>query len=189
MFSGMIRKARGLGVSIIAAGTLLTGATAFAGDDKAVESKAPDSTLAAWLGQEFTVHSAKGGYMPNGGKLTFTYDSANKVVRVCTRSVKGQDGEWLMDFSKDCAVTMSFTAGTRYCTEDDVKAGNAEILASCHRLRSPDVAMRGGESKGAVEVNDVVAFLVNDADGTKSMAILVESPSRMTGTGVIVVRP
>ena len=33
-----------------------------------------------------------------------------------------------MDFATPCGVTMSFTRGTRYCTVDDVKTGNAEVL-------------------------------------------------------------
>ena len=40
------------------------------------------------------------------------------------------------------------TRGQRYCTLEDVKAGNAEVLAACHRLRSQDVAMSPKAAKG-----------------------------------------
>ena len=65
-----------------------------------------------------------------------------------------------MDFATPCGVTLLFTRGTRYCTLDDVKTGNAEVLSSCHRLRTRDVAMRPSKVKGAVELNDMIAFLV-----------------------------
>ena len=55
---------------------------------------------------------------------------------------------WRMDFATPCSVTLTFTRGTRYCTVEDVKAGNAEVLSSCHRLRSRDVAMRPVEGQG-----------------------------------------
>ena len=83
---------------------------------------------------------------------------------------------------------MTFTRGTRYCTADDVKTGDAEMLASCHRLRTHDVAMRPSKAKGAVELNDLVAILVQGDDGKQSMTILVDSPARVTGDdGVIVI--
>jgi hypothetical protein len=75
-----------------------------------------------------------------------------------------------------------------YDGKNDVKAGNAEVLASCHRLRSRDVAMRPAETKGSVELNDVVAFLIEDKDGSKSMTILVDSPSRMTDGGPVIIK-
>ncbi len=82
---------------------------------------------------------------------------------------------------------MTFTRGTRFCTLDDVKAGNAEVLSSCHRLRSRDVAMHPPRVKGTVELNDMIAFLVQGSDGTKMMSILVDSPARVTdGGGVII---
>ena len=86
-------------------------------------------------------------------------------------------------------VALTFTQGTRYCTFDDVKAGNAEVLASCHRLRSRDFAMRPSKVKGAVELNDMIAFLVKGDGGKPVMSILVDSPARVTESGVIVVVP
>ncbi len=82
---------------------------------------------------------------------------------------------------------MSFTRGTRYCTFDDVKTGNAEVLASCHRLRTRDVAMRPSKAKGAVELSDMVAFLVQRENGKQAMSILVDSPARVTGDGNVIV--
>lgn len=169
-----------LWVSMLAAASLLVGSSAWA------EEKQPDENLSAWLGEEFTIDApVRNEFMPNGGKLTFTYDSTGDVVHVCTRTVADQEGAWKMDLGKPCGVTMTFTAGTKYCTEEDVKAGNAEVLASCHRLRARDVSLRPAQAKGAVELNDMVAFLLNDADGKKSMAILVDSPARMT-EGILV---
>jgi hypothetical protein len=83
---------------------------------------------------------------------------------------------------------MTFTKGTRFCTMEDVKAGNAEILSSCHRLRSHDVAMRPSKVKGAIELNDMIAFLINGTDGHKYMSILIDSPARVTEEGGAVVK-
>jgi hypothetical protein len=172
-----------LWLSMLAAASMLAGSSAWA------QEKEADANLSGWLGEEFTVEAqSRNEYMPNGGKLTFTYDAAKDVVHVCARSVAEQQGTWKMDLGKPCGVTMTFTAGTKYCTEEDVKAGNAEVLASCHRLRARDVSLRPAQTKGAVELNDMVAFLLKDADGGKSMAILVDSPARMTDGGVIKLR-
>ena len=108
-------------------------------------------------------------------------------MRVCTRNASTQSEPWRMDFATPCGVTMTFTRGTRYCTFDDVKTGNAEVLASCHRLRTHDVAMRPSKAKGAVELNDMIAFLVQGSDGKQSMTILVDSPARVTDDGTVVV--
>ena len=126
--------------------------------------------------------------MPTGGKLTFIFDGSDNVVRICTRSVPGQRAAWQMDFNSPCGVTLTFTRGTRYCTIDDVKAGNAEVLSSCHRLRSRDIAMRPSSTKGTIELNDMIAFLVTEANGKKAMAILVDSPARVTEGGVVIIR-
>jgi len=182
MYARSNSESRQTGVWLLTAASLLA-SVAWA------QEKAPDEAFSAWLGQEFTVESTRSEYMPSGGKLTFAYDSANNVVHMCTRSVADQKAEWKMDLSKPCGVTMTFARGTRYCTAEDVKAGNAEVLASCHRLRSRDVALRPAEAKGAVELNDMVAFLLKDGEGNKSMAILVDSPSRMTDGTVIVIIP
>lgn len=175
---------KGFGMRGLAAALLFVGATA-----ASAQEPASDSTLDGWLGQEFTVESASlKESMPVGGKLTFVYDSKDNVVRVCTRTVDAQKGSWREDFAKSCGVTMTFTKGTRYCSIDDVKTGDAETLASCHRLRSRDVAMRTPRVKGTTELNDLVAFLVQGADGHKYMSILVDSPSRVTEDGQIIIK-
>jgi hypothetical protein len=156
----------------------------------AAQERAADNALSAWLGKEFTVESSTlNEHMPTGGKLTFVFDSEENVVRLCTRNSSKQREPWHMDFATSCGVTLTFTPGTRYCTFDDVKAGNAEVLASCHRLRSRDIAMRPSKVKGAVELNDMIAFLVKGDGGKPVMSILVDSPARVTESGVIVVVP
>ena len=65
--------------------------------------------------------------------------------------------------------------------------GEAELLASCHRLRTHDVAMRPSKAKGAVERNDMVAFLVQLENGKPAMSILVDSPARVTGDNTVIV--
>ena len=168
-----------IGFSMMAA-TLLLGA-ALVGAQEASK----DDVLANWLGKEFTISASPlNGLMPNGGKLTFAYDAAEKTVHVCTRNAADQSAPWRMDFATPCGVTMSFTRGARYCTLDDVKTGNAEVLASCHRLRTSDVAMRPAKVKGEVERHDLVAFLVQ-VDGEPAISILVDSPARVTDDGSI----
>ena len=148
------------------------------------QEAAVDDALAGWLGRELTVQSSTlNDHMPVGGKLTFVFDGSDNVVRVCTRTVPGQRTAWHMDFTVPCGVTMTFTRGTRYCTMDDVKAGNAEVLSACHRLRSRDIAMHPPRVKGTVELNDMIAFLVQGTDGAKMMMILVDSPARVTDGG------
>jgi hypothetical protein len=93
-----------------------------------------------------------------------------------------------MDFAVPCSVTLTFTRGTRFCTVEDVKAGNAEVLSACHRLRTRDVAMRPADAKGAVELNDMIGFLVQGDNGVHAVAILVDSPSRVTGGGVVIIK-
>jgi hypothetical protein len=152
------------------------------------QSAAPDEILAQWLGQEFTVESSTlNDHMPKGGKLTFVFDADANVVHVCTRNSTTQSEPWHMDFAAPCGVTMTFTRGTRYCTLEDVKTGNAEVLASCHRLRTRDVAMRPSKVKGAAELNDMIAFLVPLENGKQTMTILVDSPARMTADGTVVI--
>jgi hypothetical protein len=171
-------------VILIMAGALLLGATLAAAGDAV-----PDKNLTGWLGKEFTIESSNlDDHMPTGGKLTFVFDSEDNVVRICTRNVSRQRMPWSMDFASPCGVTLVFTRGTRYCTFDDVKAGNAEVLSSCHRLRSRDIAMRPAREKGTVELNDMIAFLIPDANGKHAMSILVDSPARVTGNGTIVVK-
>jgi hypothetical protein len=183
MFGNLSIGGKGWGMRGLAAALLLMGAT-FAGADEAER----DSVLDGWLGGEFTVQSSTlNDHMPVGGKLTFIFDSADNVVRICTRSVAAQRGPWRMDFANPCGVTMTFTRGTRFCTFEDVKAGNAEVLSACHRLRSRDVAMRPAKVKGTIELNDMIAFLVQGTDGKKYMSILVDSPSRVTDEGTVII--
>jgi len=171
------------GILAMTTALLLGTAFAVAGDS------APDDTLREWLGKELTVASSNlEDHMPTGGKLTFIFDSEDNVVRICTRNVSKQLLQWSMDFASPCGVTLVFTRGTRYCTFDDVKAGNAEVLSSCHRLRSRDIAMRPARERGTVELNDMIAFLIQDADGKHAMSILVDSPARVTGNGTIIVK-
>jgi len=190
MYSNVIRKTKRVGVWMVAAAVMQLGVVASAQEAGKPQSRAPAGELSGWLGVEFTVASTSAETMPTGGKLSLVFDGSDDVVRLCTRNVTGQKAAWKQDFSKDCAVTLAFTRGTRYCSAEDVKAGDAEVLATCHRLRARDVATQRGGTKGSVELSDVLAFLVNDASGTKSMSILVEAPARMTGPlDSIVVKP
>jgi hypothetical protein len=82
---------------------------------------------------------------------------------------------------------LTFTKGTRYCTVDDVKTGDAELLSTCHRMRSKEIALQ--QSAQGTEVHDLVVFLVRSEPGKPVIAILVDSPSRVTGGTVIVGGP
>jgi len=171
-----------MGISLAAATVLLAGGTALA------QEAQPDNAISNWLGKEFTVASSTlNDHMPTGGKLTFIYDGSDDVIRICTRTVPNQRAPWKMDFSTPCGVTMNFTRGTRYCTVDDVKTGNAEVLSQCHRLRSRDVAMRPAKVKGTVELNDMIAFPMVLDNGKKGLAILVDSPARVTEGGTVII--
>ena len=161
-----------------AAGLLAFATLAFA------QAAGPDAALAGWIGREITiVTSTMDDHIPVGGKLTFVYDADDNIVRVCTRNVSLQSSQWQMDFAQPCAVTLVFTRGDRYCSLEDVKAGNAEVLSGCHRLRSRDVAMRPARGKAAVELNDMMVFLVQGDGGKHVISILVDSPSRVTAPG------
>jgi hypothetical protein len=170
-----------LGAAGALAVALLLGATMAAAAE-------PDSSIAGLLGKEITIESASGNnLMPVGGKLTFTFDADANIVRICTREVAGQKTPWRMDMAPGCNVALTLTRGDRFCTIEDVKAGNAEVLASCHRLRSKDVALRPAKAKGTVELHDVIVFPVAAGPaGKQSIAILVDSPSRVTEGGVII---
>jgi len=169
---------RRMTISLMTAALALGAGLALAGDATA------DQFLAGWLGREFTIETSTiNDQIPVGGKLTFVFDSDDNVVRVCTRTSAAQRGPWRMDFAVPCSVTLTFTRGTRYCTVEDVKAGNAEVLSSCHRLRSRDIAMRPAKAKGAVELNDMIAFLVEGEQGKHVISILVDSPARVTSDG------
>jgi len=180
MYARLMKTTMRLGMRGLAAALLFMGATT------ASAQTAEDSVLSDWLGKEFTIDaSTLNDHMPVGGKLTFIYDSDDNVVRVCTRTVSTQRGAWKMDFATPCGVTMTFTRGMRFCTEEDVKSGNAEVLSTCHRLRSRDIAMRPARVKGTVELNDMIAFLVKGADGKKYLSILIDSPARVTEEGTV----
>jgi hypothetical protein len=146
----------------------------------------PDPAFADWLGKEMTVtSSSQADHIPLGGKLTLVYDEEDDVVRACTRSVPAKRATWRMDLAVPCSVALNFVRGTRYCTDTDVKTGDAETLASCHRLRSHDVAMHAAAQAGAVELHDVIMFLVAPAGGSKrSLTVLLDSPARVTHGGV-----
>jgi len=157
------------------AALLLGAAVAFA-------SPGVDDALAGWLGREITIESSSlADQIPVGGKLTFIYDSGDDVVRVCTRQVTTQRKPWRSDLAVPCGVTLTFTRGTRYCTIEDIKAGNAEVLSSCHRLRSHEVALQPSD-KG-LELHDMIVFLVQGASGKHVISVLVDSPARVTTEG------
>jgi hypothetical protein len=178
MYRNLTIGGRKLGISLVTAALALGTALSMAGDATA------DEFLSGWLGREFTIDASTiNDHIPVGGKLTFVFDSDDNVVRVCTRTVAAQRGPWRMDFAVPCNVTLTFTRGTRYCSLEDVKAGNAEVLSSCHRLRSRDIAMRPAKVKGAIELNDMIAFLIEGEKGKHVVSILVDSPSRVTDSG------
>jgi hypothetical protein len=146
-----------------------------------------DSAYSAFLGREITISSSSfGDQIPVGGKMTFIYDSDDDVVRICTRTAPGQRGPWRMDLAGGCNVAMNFTRGSRYCTLEDVKAGDGEVLSQCHRLRSRDVALKPSTTKGAVELKDMIVFLLSAERGKSSIAILIDTPSRVTEGGIVV---
>jgi hypothetical protein len=183
MYGKLNNGGRKLAIPMLAA-TFLLGATL-----AAAQEATPDGALAGWLGKEYTVESSTlPEHMPTGGKLTFVFDAEENVVRICTRNSTRQRTPWRMDFAAPCGVTLVFTRGNRYCTLDDVKTGNAEVLSACHRLRSRDIAMRPAKVKGTVELNDMIAFLVTSDEGKPMMSILVDSPARVTDDGSIVVK-
>jgi hypothetical protein len=161
------------------AAALLLGATIAAAAD-------PDPSIAGLLGREITIESESGSnLMPLGGKLTFAFDPESNVVRICTRTSASQKSPWVMDLVPGCIVALTLTRGDRFCTIEDVKAGNAEVLASCHRLRGSDVALQP-KVKGATELHDLIVFPVVGGPGKPSVVILIDSPSRLTGGTVIV---
>jgi hypothetical protein len=157
---------------------------ALAGIAMAVE---PDGAFARWLGKEITIESASvDGLMPVGGKLTFVFDSEDNTVRICTRQASNQRFQWRMDLAPGCNVALAVTRGERYCTLEDVKAGNAEVLSACHRLRSRDVALRPSRVNDAVELHDVIVFPLASQGPKVSVAILIDSPARVTDGGIVV---
>jgi hypothetical protein len=146
-----------------------------------------DSAFSSFLGREITISSSSfNDQIPVGGKMTFIYDSGDDVVRICTRTAPGQRGPWRMDLAGGCNVALNFTRGQRYCTLEEVKAGDGEVLSQCHRLRSREVALKPSTTKGAVELKDMIVFLLSAEKGKSSIAILIDTPSRVTEGGVVV---
>jgi hypothetical protein len=146
-----------------------------------------NSNFAAWLGREITITASPvNDQIPLGGKLTFIYDPGDDVVRICTRTAPGQRGPWRMDLAGGCNVALLFTQGTRYCTLEDVNAGDGEVLSQCHRLRSREVALKPSTTRNAVELKDLLVFLLPGDRGKNSIAILIDTPSRVTGDSVVV---
>jgi hypothetical protein len=164
----------------LAAGVALLGAMATAGESV-------DAAYSAWLGREITIASSSfSDQIPVGGKLTFIYDADDDVVRICTRTAPGQKGPWRMDLAGGCNVALNFTRGTRYCTLEDIKAGDGEVLSGCHRLRSREVALKPSTTRGAVELKDMIVFLLSAERGKDAIAILIDTPSRVTTDGSVV---
>jgi len=183
MYGKLNIRGKKIGIAVLAA-TFLLGASLATAQEAAL-----DSALSGWLGKEYTVESSTlPDHMPRGGKLTFVFDAEENVVRICTRNSSRQRTPWRMDFAVPCGVTLIYTRGTRYCTLDDIKTGDAEVLSACHRLRSHDIAMRPSRVRGAVELNDMIAFLVQGEAGKPMMSILVDSPARVTEEGSVVVK-
>lgn len=172
---GAGRRGIAMGAALLAVATL------------ALAADGVDDALAGWIGREFTIETSNiTESIPVGGKLTFIFDSDDEVVRVCTRTGPNQRHAWRSDFSAPCSVTLTFTRGQRYCTIEDVNTGNAEVLSACHRLRSREVSMKPKTARGAVELQDMLVFLVQGEPGSKSkhaISILVDSPSRVTADG------
>jgi hypothetical protein len=175
MNRSLVGGRRGLKM-FLASGILLGAALATAGT--------VDSVLAGWIGREITIETSSfTDQVPVGGKLTFIYDSNDDVVRVCTRNGPSQRKPWRMDLTAGCNATLSFTRGQRYCSIEDVKTGDGEVLSTCHRLRSREVALVPSTTRGTVELQDLIVFLVEPGEGKHGIAILVDSPSRVTAEG------
>jgi hypothetical protein len=169
----MVKRGKALA---LAAGLLMCAGTASAQE--------VDPAFAPFLGREITIGSSSfNDQIPVGGKLTFIYDSGDDVVRICTRTAPTQRSPWRMDLAAGCNVALNFTRGTRYCTLEDIKAGDGEVLSSCHRLRSKEVALKPSKLRGAVELKDMIVFLLSAERGQNSIAILIDSPSRVTEDG------
>jgi hypothetical protein len=181
MFSKINRSAR---KCAYAAGAALLLAATFV-----VAADGVDSAMAGWLGREITIRSsAFGDDFPVGGKITFVYDQTDHVVRACTRQTAEQDKPWRSDLAVPCDVTLTFTRGTRYCSLEEIKAGTAEDLASCHRMRSREIALQP-KAADTAELHDVLVFLVKSEPEKPVIAILVDSPSRVTSGGIVVGGP
>jgi len=162
------------------------GAALLLGASLASAADGVEDAMAKWLGREITVEtSSLGEDFPVGGKLTLTYDEDDKVVRVCTRQAEGQEKPWRSELAVPCGVKLTFKQGTHYCSVEDLKTGDAETLASCHRLRSEEIPLKPANAPVA-EMHDLLVFLVKGNAGKPVVAILIDSPSRVT-SGVVVI--
>ncbi|MEZ5474953.1 MAG: hypothetical protein R3E72_08120 [Steroidobacteraceae bacterium] len=151
-------------------------------------AKDADSVMSPYIGYEITIdESEQEGHVPTGGKLTLIYDSEDDVYRACTRSSSKQKSPWQEDWRTPCGVALNLVKGNRYCSMSDVKAGNAEVLSTCHRLRSRDVAMHPSTVKGGLELHDVMVFLLQPEGKSPrgGIAMLLDSPARVTHNGII----
>jgi hypothetical protein len=157
------------------------------GGSKAYAADA-DPVAAPWLGNEIVITaSEQNDHVPQGGRLTLIYDSTDDVYRLCTRPVANQRAAWRGDWQVPCAVTLTLTKGSRYCTRSDVKAGNADALASCHRLRSREVVMHPSAIANGGELHDMIVFLIEPIAPKRKggISILLDSPARVTHNGHI----
>jgi len=178
MFRNKVRRVDQRGFALVA--LLLGGSVALAGDSA-------DDALKGWLDKEMNVYSTSmKDQIPVGGKFTLVYDASKGLVHMCTKQDPSRQKSWTGDLAAPCGVTLTFTRGTHYCTEADVKTGDAETLASCHRLRTRDVALSPPSDKG-VERNDLIIFLVQgDKTDSHKFTMVVDSPSRVTAGGTTV---
>ncbi len=165
---------------LVAAATVALAPAAFAAE--------PDAAVANWLGNEIKiVASEQEDHVPLGGRITLVYDSTDDVYRACARQTPTQSSKWRGDWASPCAVALQLTKGTRYCTLADIKAGNAEVLSSCHRLRSQEVVMHPTADLKGDELHDLIVFLLEPVPPKKKggIAILLDSPARVTHNGII----
>lgn len=163
------------------------GAAVLAAMSRSATSQEADSLVQGWLGSEFTVlSSALEDHVPARGKITFVFDAEEGVYRACTRRGAGQATSWKEDWAQACAVTFQLVKAQRFCTLAEVKAGDQETLAECHRLTSREVAMHASQVKGSVELHETIVFpLQASASGKRGIAMLIDSPARLTHNGVI----
>jgi hypothetical protein len=147
-----------------------------------------DPVAVPWLGNEIVITaSEQNDHVPQGGRLTLIYDASDGVYRLCTRPVATQRAAWRGDWQIPCAVTLNFTKGARYCTRTEVSAGNAEVLATCHRLRSREVVMHPSATANGGELHDMIVFLIEPSASKRKggISILLDSPARVTHNGHI----
>lgn len=163
------------------------GAAILAATTRTAIGQEADSLVQAWLGSEFTILSSSlEDHVPARGKITFVFDAEEGLYRACTRRGAGQATSWKEDWAQACAVTFRLVKAQRYCNLAEIKAGNQETLADCHRLTSSEVAMHASQVPGSVELHQTIVFpLAASAAGKRGIAMLIDSPARLTHNGVI----